>query len=65
MRQVLICPGETGFWVAECPGLPGCVGQGETKEAAIQNIREAIDAYVLTLKDDGLALPPDRFDALL
>jgi predicted RNase H-like HicB family nuclease len=65
MRQVLIYPGESGFWVAECPSLPGCVSQGETKEAAIQNIREAIEAYVVTLKEDGLAIPPDRFDALL
>jgi predicted RNase H-like HicB family nuclease len=65
MRQVLIYPGESGFWVAECPSLPGCVSQGETKEAAIQNIREAIEAYVLVLKEDGLAIPSDRFDALL
>ena len=65
MRQVLIYPGESGFWVAECPSLPGCVSQGETKEAAIQNSREAIEAYVLTLKEDGLAIPPDRFEALL
>jgi predicted RNase H-like HicB family nuclease len=65
MRQVLIYPGESGFWVAECPSLPGCVSQGETREAAIQNIREAIEAYVLALKEDGLVIPPDRFDALL
>jgi predicted RNase H-like HicB family nuclease len=65
MRQVLIYPGESGFWVAECPSLPGCVSQGETKEVAIQNIRQAIEAYVLVLKEDGLAIPPDRFDALL
>ena len=51
MRQVLIYPGESGFWVAECPSLPGCVSQGEEREAAIQNIREAIEAYVLALKD--------------
>jgi predicted RNase H-like HicB family nuclease len=65
MRQVLIYPGESGFWVAECPSLPGCVSQGETKETAIQNIREAIEAYVLALREDGLAIPPDRFDAFL
>jgi predicted RNase H-like HicB family nuclease len=65
MRQVLIYPGESGFWVAECPSLPGCVSQGETKEAAIQNIREAIETYVLALKEDGLTIPTDRFDASL
>jgi predicted RNase H-like HicB family nuclease len=65
MRQVLIYPGEDGMWVAECPSLPGCVSQGESREAAILNIREAIEGYVLSLKDDGLDVPEDRFDALL
>jgi predicted RNase H-like HicB family nuclease len=65
MRQVILYPGESGFWVAECPSLPGCVSPGETKESAIRNIREAIEGYVLALEEDGLAVPPDRFDALL
>ena len=65
MRQVILYPGESGFWVAECPSLPGCVSQGETKESAIRNIREAIEGYVLALEEDGLAVPPDHFDALL
>ena len=65
MRQVLIFPGEDGFWVAECPSLPGCVSQGETREAAIANIREAVEGYVLALQDDGLAVPEEHFDALL
>ena len=29
------------------------------------NIREAIEGYVLCLKDDGLEVPEDHFDALL
>ena len=33
---------EDGVWVAECPAIPGCISQGETKDAAIANIREAI-----------------------
>jgi predicted RNase H-like HicB family nuclease len=65
MRQVILYPGESGFWVAECPSLPGCLSQGETKESAIRNIREAIEGYVLALEEDGLAVPPDRLDALL
>lgn len=65
MRQVLIYPGEDGLWVAECPSLPGCVTQGETREAAVANVREAIEAYILALKDDGLPVPEERFDALL
>lgn len=65
MRQVIIYPGEEGFWVAECPSLPGCVSQGETKEAAIENMREAIEGYVLALQEDGLPVPADRFEATL
>jgi predicted RNase H-like HicB family nuclease len=65
MRQAIIYPGEDGFWVAECPSLPGCVSQGETRDQAIANIREAIEGYVLALQDDSLPVPEERFDALL
>ncbi|MDH7574107.1 MAG: type II toxin-antitoxin system HicB family antitoxin, partial [Clostridia bacterium] len=41
MRQVILRPGEDGYWVAECASLPGCISQGNTKEEAIANIREA------------------------
>jgi predicted RNase H-like HicB family nuclease len=65
MRQVILYPGENGYWVVECPSLPGCVSQGKTKEEAVQNIREAIEGYVLTLQEDGLPIPPERSDAVL
>jgi predicted RNase H-like HicB family nuclease len=65
MRQVLIYPGEDGFWVAECPSLPGCVSQGESREEAIRNIREAIELYVEALRVDSLPVPEERFEALL
>ena len=65
MRQVILYPGENGFWVVECPSLPGCISQGESKEAALKNIREAIEGYILALKDDGLPVPPENFEALL
>jgi predicted RNase H-like HicB family nuclease len=65
MRQVIVYPGEDGFWVAECPSLPGCVSQGENREQAIVNIREAIEGYVLALQDDKLSVPPEHLDALL
>lgn len=65
MRQVVIYPGEDGYWVAECPSLPGCISQGKTKEEAIDNIKEAITGYVAVLKEDKLPIPEDHFDALL
>jgi predicted RNase H-like HicB family nuclease len=57
MRQVVIYPGESGYWVAECPSLPGCITQGRTKGEAVANIREAIGAYIEALEEDGLAVP--------
>lgn len=48
MRQAVIS-GEDGYWLAECPSLPGCVSQGKTKEEATQNIREAIQGYIAAL----------------
>lgn len=65
MRQVLIHPGEDGYWVAECPSLPGCVSQGATREEAIRNVKEAMEGYILALEEDGLPVPEERFDALL
>jgi len=65
MRQVIIYPGEDGCWVAEVPSLPGCISQGRTKEEALTNIKEAIQAYIDALKADGIAVPEERFDALL
>ena len=65
MRQVLVYPGEDGYWVAECPSLPGCISQGRTKQEAIVNIKEAIEGYVAALEDDGLPVPEDRLEALV
>ncbi|UCG43835.1 MAG: type II toxin-antitoxin system HicB family antitoxin [candidate division WOR-3 bacterium] len=65
MRQVVIYPGEDGYWVAECPSLPGCVSQGKTREEAIANIKEAIKAYVESLEKDGLDVPEDKLQTLL
>ena len=65
MRQVLIYPGEDGYWVAECPSLPGCVSQGGSRDEAIENIKEAIAVYVESLQEDGLPVPPETFEAVL
>jgi predicted RNase H-like HicB family nuclease len=65
MRQILIYPGEDGYWVTECPSLPGCVSQGKTREEAIANAREAIEGYIAALEDDDLPVPPDSFEAMV
>lgn len=65
MRQVIVYPGETGMYVAECPSLPGCISQGKTKADALSNIKEAIDIYIDALEEDGMPLPEEKFDSLL
>jgi len=65
MRQVMIYPGEDAYWVAECPSLPGCISQGETRAEAIQNILEAIEVYVEALEEDGLPVPEEKYESLL
>ncbi len=37
---------EDGWWVVECPALPGCVSQGKDEEEALTNVREAIVAWL-------------------
>jgi len=65
VRQILIYPGEDGYWIAECPSLPGCISQGKTKEEAIANIKEAIQGYIAALEEDHLPVPEERFESIL
>jgi predicted RNase H-like HicB family nuclease len=52
-RHVILYPGEDGFWVIECPSLPGCISQGATREEAVENIKEAISLYIESLEAHG------------
>ncbi len=47
---------EDGVWVVECPSIPGCVSQGQTKEEALENIREAISLCLAVRAERGLPL---------
>lgn len=49
---------EGGFHVW-CPALKGCHSQGETQEEALENIQEAMAAYLESLQDDRLPIPED------
>ena len=48
---------EVGYTV-NVPSLPGCITEGDTVEEALGNAREAIEAYLLSLKDRDLPIPP-------
>ncbi len=47
--QVVIEPGEDGWFVVTVPALPGCITQGKTTDEAEENAREAIEAYLESL----------------
>ena len=47
---------EDGVWVVECPAIPGCVSQGETKSQALENIKEAIALCLEVRAEKGLPL---------
>jgi predicted RNase H-like HicB family nuclease len=53
---VTIYQDEEGRYVVECPTIPGCMSQGETKEGALQNIREAIQLCLEVRREKGMPL---------
>jgi predicted RNase H-like HicB family nuclease len=53
--QVVLEPQEEGGFTASVPSLPGCISQGETREEALENIKEAIALYLEAGIDETLA----------
>lgn len=47
---------EDGWYVAECPAIPGCVSQGRTEKEALDNIRDAITGCLTVRAEEGLPL---------
>lgn len=56
--RVCLVQDEDGVFVATCPTLPGCVSQGRTRSEAADNIREAIEGYLKSLRKHGEPIPP-------
>ena len=50
--QVVLEPSEEGGFTASVPSLPGCISEGDTREDALRNIREAIELYLEPVDDD-------------
>jgi predicted RNase H-like HicB family nuclease len=56
--RIVVEPDEDGVFVATVPSLPGCISQGATRAEALQNIREAIEGYLASLRERGEPIPP-------
>ena len=54
--NVTIDRDEDGVWIVECPSIPGCVSQGQTKEEALENIKEAIALCLEVRAEQGMPL---------
>ncbi|MDQ3284093.1 MAG: type II toxin-antitoxin system HicB family antitoxin [Acidobacteriota bacterium] len=49
---IVLQPSEEGGFTISVPALPGCISEGETRDEALQNIREAIELYLEPVDDD-------------
>lgn len=54
--SVILDRDEDGVWVVECPAIPGCVSQGETREQALENIQDAIRLCLQVRAEKGMPL---------
>ena len=50
--KVVLEPSEEGGYTVYVPALPGCISEGDTREEAVANIREAIKLYLEPTEDD-------------
>ena len=56
---VLFEPAPEGGYVVTCPALPGLVTEGDSLEEAREMAKDAIRAYLESLRKDGLPVPSD------
>lgn len=61
MHYITVTRDEDGFWIAECPSLPGCIGEGLTRSYAIAVLLEVMQEHLLALQEEGLP-PPEPTD---
>ncbi|RAM53192.1 MAG: type II toxin-antitoxin system HicB family antitoxin [Hapalosiphonaceae cyanobacterium JJU2] len=52
---------EDGIWIVECPSIPGCVSQGQTKQEALENIKDAISACLQVRAERGMPLTVETY----
>ncbi len=53
--KIVLEPSEEGGYTVYVPSLPGCISEGDTREDAVVNIREAIGLYLEPTDDDNIS----------
>lgn len=51
--RVVLEPSEEGGYTVYVPSLPGCISEGDSREDALRNIKEAIELYLEPVEDDA------------
>ena len=60
--KIILEPSEDGGYTVYVPSLPGCISEGDTKEEALKNIREAIELYLEPVEDDLIPFQPQKVE---
>ncbi len=61
--KVILEPSDEGGFTAIVPSLPGCISEGDNREEALANIREAIELYLEPVDDDlAVVLGAEQFE---
>lgn len=55
--KVILEPSEEGGFTVHVPSLPGCISEGDSKQEALENIKEAIELYLEPVEDDMTFTP--------
>jgi predicted RNase H-like HicB family nuclease len=55
--KIVLEPSDEGGYTVYVPSLPGCISEGESKQEALANIKEAIELYLEPVDDDFTPSP--------
>lgn len=50
--KIVLEPSDEGGYTVTVPSLPGCISEGNSREEALKNIKEAIELYLEPVEDD-------------
>ena len=62
---ILYWSSEDQAFIAEVPELPGCMAHGQTREAALKNVNEAIWLWIETAQEFGDPVPEPKGERLM
>ena len=56
---------EDRAFVAEVPELPGCMAHGDTREAALRHVEQAMELWIDTAREFGDPIPEPKGERLM